>query len=110
MGLLRTGAALAAAALGGPASQPRARAPAAGAVEPAGRASPCRLQQRRLRVAQEGLPDTFALGLFDTFMTSALSRDLSVLAGVVFEFGEDNTAVLDVEKVQLRWAPSTYSR
>jgi hypothetical protein len=57
-------------------------------------------------VHEEGLPDTFALGQFDTFMTSALSEDVSVLAEVVFEFGEDNAAVLDVERVQVKWAPS----
>jgi len=39
-------------------------------------------------------------------MTSALSEDVSVLAEVVFEFGEDNAAVLDVERVQIKWAPS----
>jgi hypothetical protein len=55
---------------------------------------------------EEGKPDTFALGQFDTFMTSALSEQISVLAEVVFEFGEDNSAVLDVERVHLRWAPS----
>jgi hypothetical protein len=55
---------------------------------------------------EEGLPDTFALGQFDTFMTSALSGDVSVLAEIVFEFGEDNQAVLDVERVQIKWAPS----
>jgi hypothetical protein len=55
---------------------------------------------------EEGQPETFALGQFDTFMTSALSDQLSVLAEIVFEFGEDNSAVLDVERVQLRWAPA----
>jgi hypothetical protein len=57
-------------------------------------------------VHEEGNPDSFALGQFDTFMTSALSDQVSVLAEIVFEFGEDNTAVLDVERVHLRWAPS----
>jgi hypothetical protein len=55
---------------------------------------------------EDGGPDTFALGQFDTFMTSALSEEVSVLAEVVFEFGEDNAAVLDVERAQIRWAPS----
>lgn len=59
-----------------------------------------------LALHEEANPDTFALGQFDTFMTSALSEQISVLAEVVFEFGEDNAAVLDVERVQLRWAPS----
>jgi hypothetical protein len=40
------------------------------------------------------------------FMNSALSDDVSVLAEVVFEFGEDNTAVLDVERVQIKWSPA----
>lgn len=57
-------------------------------------------------VHEEGLSDTYALGQFDTFMTSALSEKVSVLAEIVFEFGEDNTAVLDVERVQIKWAPS----
>jgi hypothetical protein len=57
-------------------------------------------------VREEDGPNTFALGQFDTFMSSALSDDVSVLAEVVFEFGEDNAAVLDVERVQLRWAPA----
>jgi len=57
-------------------------------------------------VHDEGRPDTFALGQFDMFMTSALSDKVSVLAEVVFEFGEDNAAVLDVERVQIKYAPS----
>jgi hypothetical protein len=55
---------------------------------------------------EEDGPATFALGQFDTFMTSALSDDVSVLAEIVFEFGEDNAAVLDVERAQIRWAPA----
>jgi hypothetical protein len=89
---------------------PSARAQEPAAPEPALSGAP-RLTIRgfsdvNLAFHEEGKPDTFALGQFDTFMTSALSEEISVLAEVVFEFGEDNAAVLDVERVQLRWAPS----
>lgn len=57
-------------------------------------------------VGDEVRPDTFALGQFDLFMTSRLSDSISVLGEIVFEFGEDNTAVLDVERVQVKWAHS----
>jgi hypothetical protein len=111
MPLLRTAASvLAAAALYGAAraSAQTPPAPEGGAVpEQAGPRLTLRaFSNVDFALNEEGLPDTFALGQFDTFMTSALSEDLSVLAEVVFEFGEDNQAVLDVERVQLKWAPS----
>jgi hypothetical protein len=110
MGLHRAGAALLAALALGLTPASAQTPPAPEATAPAEQAGP-RLTLRAFSnidyaLHEEGLPDTFALGQFDTFMTSALSDDVSVLAEVVFEFGEDNTAVLDVERVQLKWTPS----
>jgi hypothetical protein len=109
MRLDRTGAALLGAILLGPgtASAQAPTTPEAASSEPAGPRLTLRaFSNVDFAINEEGQPDTFALGQFDTFMTSALSEDLSVLAEVVFEFDEDNQAVLDVERVQLKWAPS----
>jgi len=57
-------------------------------------------------IHEEGEPNTFALGQFDLFVTSALSENWSFLAEVNFEFGEDNELAVDVERAQLRYAPS----
>jgi len=89
------------------AGQARAQDAAAADVSPAGPRLILRgFSDVNLGLHEEGEPDTFALGQFDTFMTSALSDKVSVLAEVVFEFGEDNAAVLDVERMQLRYAPA----
>ena len=107
MWLRRTGVALLAALLAPSAFAQAPPAPEAAAAEPAGPRLTLRgFSNVDFAANEEGLPDTFALGQFDMFMTSALSSDLSVLAEVVFEFGEDNADVLDVERVQLKWAPS----
>jgi hypothetical protein len=51
-------------------------------------------------------PNTFALGQFDLFVTSALSDNWSFLAEVSFEFNERNELGVDVERAQIRYAPS----
>ena len=57
-------------------------------------------------VHEEGQPNSFALGQFDLFVTSALSENWSFLAEVNFEFGDDNQLAVDVERAQIRYAPS----
>jgi hypothetical protein len=57
-------------------------------------------------IHEEGQPNSFALGQFDLFVTSALSENWSFLAEVNFEFGEDNNLAVDVERAQIRYAPS----
>jgi hypothetical protein len=56
-------------------------------------------------VNEDRLPQTFSLGQFDLFVTSALSENWSFLAEVNFEFGDDNALAVDVERAQLRYAP-----
>src|SRR4029078_6385338 len=57
-------------------------------------------------VNEEGKPDSFALGQFDLFVTSALSENWSFLAEVNFEFNEDNELGVGGERAQLKYAPS----
>jgi hypothetical protein len=52
-------------------------------------------------------PNSFSLGQFDFFITSALSEWVSVLSEVVFEFDEDtNDILIDVERIELKYSPS----
>jgi hypothetical protein len=58
-----------------------------------------------LGIHEEGKPTTFALGQFDLLITSPLSDDITLLAETAVEFEEDEQG-LDVERVQIKWAPS----
>jgi len=57
-------------------------------------------------VHEESQPNSFALGQFDLFITSALSENWSFLSEVNFEFDDENQLAVDVERAQLRYAPS----
>lgn len=59
----------------------------------------------RFRTGDATAPATFALGQLDLFATSRLGENVSVLAEVVFEAGEDNAYVVDVERLLLQYAP-----
>jgi hypothetical protein len=56
-------------------------------------------------IHEEGQPSTFALGQFDLVITSPLSDDINFLSEMAVEFEQHETS-LDVERVQIRWAPS----
>lgn len=51
---------------------------------------------------------SFALGQVDFFISSQLSEDLRVLGEVVFEAGDDNELVVDVERLLLQYSPSDF--
>jgi hypothetical protein len=56
-------------------------------------------------IHEEGQPNTFALGQFDLLISSALSDDIILLSEVAFEFSDGETSI-DVERMQIKWAPS----
>ena len=55
---------------------------------------------------REGTPSSFTLGQIDLFTTAQLAPDLSALAEVVVEGATEAEHNLDVERFQLRYAPS----
>jgi len=59
-----------------------------------------------LGVNENDQPSTFSLGQFDMFVTSALSESWSFLAEVNFEFNDENELATDIERAQIRYAPS----
>lgn len=54
----------------------------------------------------DGRPNTFAVGELSLMVTSELSDDLSFLSEIVFEPGEGEERVVDVERYQLKYSPS----
>ncbi|HET7291503.1 MAG TPA: hypothetical protein VFM88_03670 [Vicinamibacteria bacterium] len=56
----------------------------------------------------EDTPNTFSLGQLDIFMTSELSDSLSVLAEVVVESEENEEAIVDVERYQIKYSASDW--
>lgn len=58
------------------------------------------------RYSRNGSPNTFRLGQLDLFITSELSPDLSVLAEIVLEPGEEDEQLIDLERYQIKYSPS----
>ena len=56
----------------------------------------------------EDVPNTFSLGQLDLFMTSALSDSLSVLAEVVVESEDNESAKIEVERYQIKYSASDW--
>jgi len=54
----------------------------------------------------DGTPNNFAVGELDFFTTSQLSEDVSVLAEVVFEPGDNDEPLIDIERYQIKYSPS----
>jgi hypothetical protein len=52
----------------------------------------------------------FALGQFDLYFVSRLAENVSFLGETVFEFGDDGSWILDVERVLLKYSWSDYFR
>jgi hypothetical protein len=53
------------------------------------------------------IPNTFALGQLDFFLTTELATDVSLLAEVVFEATEGSEErIIDVERYQIKYSPS----
>ncbi len=55
---------------------------------------------------QDENENTFTLGQFDLFITSALSDKFSFLSEVVYRFGRDNKASFEIERVQVKYSHS----
>lgn len=54
----------------------------------------------------DGTPNSFSLGELDLFLTSELTEDVSVLAEVVLEPEGNQETIIDVERYQIKYAPS----
>lgn len=57
-----------------------------------------------------GKSNSFSIGQLDLFMASRLSQRFQVLAELVFEAGDDNAFVVDVERLLLEYSPGDYLR
>lgn len=55
---------------------------------------------------ENGEKNAFAVGQLDLFITSRLSKNLSMLGEVVIEAGQDNKVGVDLERLVLQYSPS----
>lgn len=57
---------------------------------------------------QTGATTSFAVGQFNLFVTSQLSEKFNFLSEIVFEAGDDNVFIVDVERLLLQYSHNDY--